>query len=126
MRIAKSICVLLVLLATSAILSSCASGPVTSVDPCIEIPFPDAPEGACTNTVTHKAYLVSAEKWKEQRPHMIMIHAKGWTKIKLDWLRACRQMLQDGQKCNVAVDSIDKAITQLNAIASTLYKEPKK
>lgn len=95
------------------------------MDPCVEIPFQDAPEGACTNTVTHKAYLVSAEKWKKQRPHMIMIHASHWTRIKLDWLKGCRMMIQDGGRCNVAVESIDKAITQLNHVLSTLSPKEK-
>lgn len=107
-----------------AILTSCAtgSGGVISVDPCLEIPFPDAPEGACTNTVTHKAYLVSAEEWKKKRPHMIMIHSDHWTKIKLDWLKGCRMLIRDGQKCAVAVESVDRAIMQLDQILKTVLK----
>lgn len=122
MYIAKNICVSLALLAMSATLSSCAtgSGGVTSVDPCLEIPFPDKPEGACTNTVTHKAYLVSAEEWAKKRPHMIMIHADDWTKIKLDWLKGCRMLIRDGQKCNVAVESVDRAVRQLDQILKTI------
>lgn len=106
-----------------AILSSCATGGgVTSVDPCLEIPFPDAPEGACTNTITHKAYLVPADKWAKMRPHMIMIHADHWTKIKIDWLKGCRMLIRDGQKCAVAVESVDKAVMQLDAILKQFIK----
>lgn len=124
MSTAKSICASLALLAMSGILSSCATGGagVTSVDPCIEIPFQDAPEGACTNTLSHKAYLVPAEKWAKMRPHMIMIHVDFWTKIKLDWLKGCRMLIRDGQKCNVAVESVDKAVMQLDAILKQIKK----
>lgn len=107
----------MVALAMLATLSSCATGQgVTQVDPCVEIPFLDGPEGACTNTVTHKAYLVNATEWKKLRPTMIMIRASDWTKIKLDWLKGCRMLIRDGQRCSVAVDSIDKAIKQLDSI----------
>lgn len=104
-----------------ATLSSCAvGGGVTQVDPCVEIPFKDGAEGACTNTVTHESYLVDAESWKNLRPYMIMIRAKDWTKIKKDWLRGCRMLKRDGDKCNVAVDSIDDAIQKLDSIASSV------
>ena len=105
----------------SATLSNCThSGGVTKIDPCVEIPFRDGPEGACTNTVTHKAYLVNAEEWKKLRPTMIMIRASDWTKIKLDWLKGCRMLIRDGGQCSVAVDSIDKAVTQLDTIIKTV------
>lgn len=97
-----------------AILSSCAHGsPVTSVDPCIEIPFLDGPEGACTNTISHKPYIVPHGEWLAQRPHMIMIHVKHWTEIKKGWLKACRMMIRDGDRCNVAVTRADLAIKKL-------------
>lgn len=110
-------------MALSVILASCAStGGVTSVDPCVEIPFIDATEGACTNTVNHKAYLVSAEEWKKMRPTMIMLRAEDWSKIKLDWLKACRMMINDGNKCNVAVSSVDSAVKQLDAIVKNVLE----
>lgn len=93
---------------------------MTEVDPCVEIPFIDAPEGACTNTVTHKAYLVPAKEWAKLRPTMIMLRASHWTEIKKDWLKGCRLMMRDGKKCNVAVDSIDKAVRQLDQIVKQL------
>lgn len=103
-------------------LVSCATGGghVTEVDPCVEIPFIDGPEGACTNTVTHKAYLVNAQEWAKLRPYMIMIRASDWTKIKKDWLKGCRLLIKDGQRCNIIVESVDKSIKQLNKIAETI------
>lgn len=112
-------------MATWAILNSgCATGGVTQVDPCVEIPFLDAAEGACTNTVTHQAYLVPPDEWLKLRPTMIMLRASDWTKIKKDWLRACRMMNADGGKCVVAVESIDKAISQLERITETVMELP--
>lgn len=103
-------------MALALVISGCASsGGVTSVDPCVEIPFVDGAEGACTNTVTHKSYLVPADKWKEMRPKMIMIRSSDWTKIKVDWLKACRIA---GPDCPVMVDSVDKVIRQLDQLAS--------
>lgn len=93
------------------------------MDPCVEIPFLDAPEGACTNTVTHKAYIVDAPTWAKMRPTMIMLRASDWTKIKKDWLKGCRMLIRDGDKCNVAVDSIDKAIKQLDQIIGTVINK---
>jgi len=86
----------------------------------VEIPFLDGAEGACTNTVTHKAYLVGNEKWEKIRPHMIMIRASDWTKIKKDWLRGCRMVMKDGGRCNVAVNSVDSAIQSLNSVAEAI------
>jgi len=95
------------------ILSSCSSGPITPGEICLEIPFIDAPEGACVHTTTHKASLVSAQKWKDRRKLMLMIDAKYWTEIKKDWLKACRVA---GPNCNVQVDSVDKAVKALDDI----------
>jgi hypothetical protein len=102
-------------------LSSCAhKGGVTEIDPCVEIPFVDGAEGACTNTVTHKSYLVNAKDWAKLRPTMIMIRASDWTKIKKDWLKACRMMVRDGDKCNVALSSVDDAVMRLDKVISTI------
>lgn len=95
-------------------LSSCAgSGRVTEARLCLEIPFVDGPEGACKWTVSQKAELIPADKWKLMRPSMLMIDAKSWTNIKLDWLKACRLA---GPDCNVAVKSVDDAIQALDKI----------
>ncbi len=83
----------------------------------MEIPFIDAPEGACVHTVTHKATLIPAADWKLRRPFMLMIDDKYWTEIKKDWLQGCRVA---GPSCNVQVDSIDKAIRALDDILSKL------
>lgn len=109
-----------------AILSNCstaAKNGVTEVEPCVEIPFVDGAEGACTNTVNHQGYLVDAKKWAEMRPTMIMIRASDWTKIKKDWLKGCRMLIRDGERCNVAVDSVDKAINKLDEIAKKVLKK---
>lgn len=104
-------------------LSGCATGRgVVEVHPCIEIPFKDGPEGACTNTVNHQAYLVPHDKWIKLRPTMIMLRASDWTKIKRDWLKGCRMLTQNDKKCNVAVDSIDRAVRQLSSIANAIDK----
>lgn len=95
---------------------------MTEVEPCIQIPFLDGAEGACTNTVTHEAYLVSHEEWMKLVPHMIMIRASDWTKIKLDWLKACRMMIRDGRRCNVAVQSVDRAIRKLDLLAEKIIE----
>lgn len=105
------------------ILNNCShTGGVTKVDPCVEIPFLDAPEGACTNTVTHEAYLVPADEWKALRPKMIMLRASDWTKIKKDWLKGCRMLKKDNKKCDVAVDSIDQAVRKLDAVIENIMK----
>lgn len=112
------------LLVTSAILSSCATGGagVTAIDICMEIPFLDAPEAACTNTVTHKGSLIDAKKWAEERPYYLMIHVDEWTEVKKDWLKGCRMLIADGKKCAVAVDSIDSAIKKLDSMTKGLIK----
>lgn len=102
------------------VLSSCAGGPVTKAEVCLEIPFVDGAEGACTITTTHETYLKDAKTWAAERPYRISIHAKYWTEIKKDWLKACRIM---GPKCNVAVDSIDKTIKKLESIAGSIVGE---
>ena len=105
-------------------LSSCAhNGPITPGEICVEIPFIDAPEGACVHTVNRKASLVSAEKWKERRKTMLMIDSKYWTEIKKDWLKACRYA---GPQCNVMVDSIEQIIRSMDAVAKKLIPLPNK
>jgi len=88
---------------------------------CLEIPFRDGPEGACANTVTHEKKLIGAEKWKSMRPFMIMIDADSWTEIKKDWLTACRMA---GPDCNVAVNSVDKVVRDLDELAKKLIPRP--
>lgn len=107
----------LVLLATA--LSSCATpGPVTNARVCAEIPFLDGPEGACVWTVTRKTELVPAAEWASERKLMLMIDARSWTDIKLDWLKACRIA---GPNCNVQVQSVDSVIQALDAAVKALY-----
>lgn len=53
---------------------------------------------------------------------MIMLRAEDWSKIKLDWLKACRMMINDGNKCNVAVSSVDSAVKQLDAIVKNVLE----
>lgn len=68
-------------------------------------------------TITRKQELISAAEWKTKRPKMLMIDAQSWTEIKKDWLKACRM---SGPDCNVAVDSVDKTIKQLDQIAGAV------
>jgi len=67
--------------------------------------------------VTGRAYLVNSDDWKKQRPTMIMIRARDWSKIKKDWLKACRIA---GPNCNVQVDSVDRTIKALDEMVSRL------
>lgn len=107
----------LCLLVTALVLSGCAGGPVTNARICTEIPFIDAPEGACQWTVSRKQELIPSEKWKEMRPKMLMIDATSWTEIKKDWLKGCRMA---GPDCNVQVESVDKVIKQIDALAGAM------
>lgn len=74
------------------------------------------------NTVTHKAFIVPAPQWAEKKKTMIMISAAHWTKIKLDWMKGCRMLIRDEKQCNVALDSVDKAINHLNSITKEYFK----
>lgn len=85
----------------------------------MEIPFLDAPEGACNTTITRKAELVNAEEWKKQRPRMLMIDIESWAAIKQDWRKACRYA---GEECNVTLDSVDTAIKSLDNILKTILE----
>ena len=108
------------------LLNSCShSGGVTSVDPCIEIPFVDGAEGACVNTVSHSSYIVNSEDWLKMRPTMIMVRASDWEKIKLDWMKGCRMLISNGDECNVRLQSIDQAVQQLNQISETVISHLK-
>ena len=115
MELSKKSVVLVLSLLSLILINACTlPARITDVDICIEIPFLDGPEGACTNSVKGKSYLVSHEKWTKMRPGMLMLDAKHWTKIKLDWLKACRMAKRDGaKKCNIQLKSIDKAVTKL-------------
>lgn len=100
------------LLAAALALSACSStGPVTRGEIGLEIPFEDGPEGVMIDVVTHETRRIDAAKWALERPLMLMIPAKYWTDIKLDWLKACRLA---GPSCNVTVDSVDKVIRALD------------
>lgn len=78
----------------------------------------DAPEGVCVDTVTRVARHIPAAEWKKMRPFMLMVNAKYWTNIKIDWLKACRIA---GPNCNVQVDSVDSAIQKLDQILKELF-----
>lgn len=108
-------------------LSSCAgSGKITKVEICREIPFIDAPEAACATTVVNTSRLISAEEWKKERPYYLMISAKSWTAIKLDWLAACRAAISKNREedCNVQVESIEKVIRALDDLARKVIPLP--
>lgn len=88
----------------------------------MEIPFQDGAEGACSNTVTHKAFLVDHESWEKQRPYMLMIHVDQWSIIRKDWMKGCRLVMKDGGKCNIALESVDSAIKALDGAIETVMK----
>lgn len=114
---AKSIWLLFVL---SALLETgCATTEIPNVRLCAEIPFIDAPEGACIWTVTHKEEIITPGKWKELRPYMLMLDPDGWAAIKKNWLEACRIA---GPDCNVQVDSVEKVIRALDALAGAILQ----
>lgn len=95
--------------------TGCAGiGKIPDVQICLEIPFKDGPEGACTTTVSHSPTIIKNQDWTKLRPTMLMIKASEWSKIRKYWLKACRYAQADGESCNIAVDSIDKAVKDLD------------
>lgn len=105
----------------SLLICACAGGPVVEVEPCVEIPFLDAAEGACTNTVTHKAYLVPSGPWAEEKKKgMIMLRARDWSKIRVAWLKAC----MGSNECNVYVYSVDRALKDLDSLVKDTFPKP--
>lgn len=93
---------------------SCQTAQIPNVRPCVEIPFIDAPEGACIWTTSHREELVSAEDWAAERPYHIILRSKDWAQIKTAWLQACRIA---GPDCKVMVDSIDSLIKSVDDLA---------
>lgn len=96
----------------------CASTQIPNVAVYREIPFVDGPEGVFIESTTHKRGLISAADWAKKKPFMLMIDPEGWDLIKKQWYEACRIA---GEKCNVTVDSIDKLVKQLDAIARVAF-----
>lgn len=70
-------------------------------------------------TVGRKKYIIPKEKWAEKRPKMIMVEAKEFSKIKIEWKKACRVL---GEKCNVTLDSVSNAIESLDKIVEKYFK----
>lgn len=95
---------------------------VPDIEGCSEIPFIDGAEGACSTTVSQKKYIIKKEEWAKKRPKMIMVEAKNWSKIKLEWKKACRIL---GDKCNVTLESVDKMITGLDDILKKYFESKK-
>lgn len=87
-----------------------------------EIPFVDCPEAVSVSTVTRKEQVLTCEQWKKKRPYVVAIDPEGWEKIKLSWLKACRYGKE--KECNVALESVDKLITDLDNITRTLVPKP--
>jgi len=91
---------------------------VPNVAVCMEIPFIDGAEGACSWTVNGKSHLISHNKWVKIRPTMIMIESKYWSQIRLEWKKACRLA---GQECNIALDSVDSTIKSLDNLLNQYF-----
>lgn len=90
-----------------------------SVEVCVEIPFVDAPEGACVNTTTHKVRLIDSKTWALRRRTMVMVDSKDWSKIKLEWKKACRVA---GEQCNIQLESVDRMINGLDQVVEMILK----
>lgn len=87
---------------------------------CKEIPFIDAPEGACVWTVTHKEELINAKDWAAMRPYSLILDPDGWKAIKTSWLQACQMAMDQGEACNIEVDSVDQLVRSLDALAGAI------
>jgi hypothetical protein len=98
---------------------SCQSNQIPDVRVCHEIPFLDAPEGACIWSASHKEELISAGAWAKLRPYQLIIDPDGWRAIKTGWLQACRMA---GPNCQTQVDSIDSLIKAIDGVASGVLK----
>ncbi len=106
-------------LALALLATGCASNQIPDVRVCAEIPFVDAPEGACVWTVSHKQELISAKDWATERATRLSIRSEDWAKIKENWLQMCRI---EGKACETQVDSIDSIIVELDTIAKTVLQ----
>lgn len=106
------------------LLSSCSTlGKVPNPEICVEIPFQDGPEGACSLTTESKARLVDAETWEKEKPLMILIHSKYWSEVKLFLKKSCRYANKEEQgSCETRVDSMDSAIMGLQDMAEKFIK----
>lgn len=93
---------------------------IPDVQVCVEIPFVDGAEGACTTTVTHESELYSAKEWAAMRPTLISVPAKSWSEIRKSWLQACHTPGLDTQNCEWAPNSIGQSIEELDGIAKTV------
>lgn len=83
----------------------------------------DGAEGACSTTVSRKKYIIPKDEWKEKRPKMIMVEAKNWSIIKLEWKKQCRVL---GDECNVMLESVDKMINGLDNILKQYFERVEK
>lgn len=104
------------LLGLALLVTACQTAQIPNVRLCKEIPFIDAPEGACIWTVTHSQELINARDWANMRPYMLMLDDSGWKDIKTEWMQAC----QMADSCNVTIDSVDTLIQNLDAIAGSI------
>lgn len=102
-------------------LSGCQAIQIPNVRPCVEIPFIDAPEGACIWTTSHREELVTAEDWAKERPFQIILRSSDWAKIKVAWLQACRMA---GPDCTTQVESIATLVERLDGIAGRVLNAP--
>ncbi len=110
-------CVILALLVM--VIPACQTSSIPNGEVCMEIPFVDAPEGACIETVTHKESLIGAAEWAKRKPFMLSIGPEFWAKIKTNWLEACRMA---GPDCTTQVDSIAGLIEKLDKIAGAVIQ----
>lgn len=105
------------MIASALLVTACANSDIPNVRVCKEIPFLDAPEGACVWSASHKQELVDSKTWAKERPYQIILGPDDWALIKTVWLANCRIA---GPNCNVTVDSIDALVHKLDALAASL------
>ncbi len=101
------------------LVTGCRAVQIPNVRVCKEIPFIDAPEGACIWSTSHKEELVGASEWAKLRPYQLILDADGWRDIKTNWLQACRAA---GPDCKVQVDSIDSLIKRIDSVTGAVLR----
>lgn len=107
------------LFAASALLAGCQTNQIPDVRVCKEIPFLDAPEGACIWSKTHREQLIPAKEWAALRPYHLVIDPEGWRDIKTQWIQLCQMQ---GPDCEIQVDSIDSLIRKLDDLAKVILR----
>lgn len=84
-----------------------------------EIPFVDCPEAVYIESVTRKTGILRCEEYAKVRPFMLMLDPDGVREIKLNWKKQCRN---DGDSCNVQLESFSEGIEALDQIVEDAFQ----